>query len=136
MNMQNPQEVVDQLIDSINSSKKAAIELGQKMINDPVAPLTQRWELFVRLVEAGILPEETYGDGFIDELDENATLYDDFNVERHETVTYPGMYSRMLKGGEWDSVNKVGTPMYDASMMDAWREKVLAAGYGSFTYDW
>lgn len=98
------------------------------MFSDTSIPVKERWANYVALQEAGLLKTRLYGDGLVEELVANATLYDDFHVDRHQTCTYREMYDLRdhPKRANWK--------------WDEWREKVLknevSKGYGSFTYDW
>jgi hypothetical protein len=111
-------------------SQDAAIKLALNQLKPQLADknisLEERWQAFEAVAQ--FLPEESYGDGNIDALDDNLTMYDDFYIDRRETTTYPEMYVRILELAE--------DREYEQEQIDAWREVVLANGYGSFTYDW
>lgn len=118
---------------------------ARKMLNEGVQPLLNslkttdlpledRWASFTTLVKGDVLTEiESYGDGFIEELDTNMTLYDDFNCERHETMLYTDMYERIMEA-DGDYQKKLVAAR--ETNLDAWRERVLACGKAGFTNDW
>ena len=104
-----------------------------EQLKDQSIPLEDRWAAYTALVENDVLVQDDgYGDGFIDELGNNLTLFDDFYMERHESRTFIEMYDIVMEA-EGD---------YQAALVEAknnlpqWQEKVLASGYASFTYDW
>jgi hypothetical protein len=113
----------------IATAKQSRIDvqeiLREGVLTDKATPLGERWEMFVAMEDAGLLPCESYGDGYVEDLIEGGSLYDDFYVERHETMSYPEMLER--------AVNET-TPSEETII--AWKEKVLACGNGSFTFDW
>lgn len=92
--------------------------------------LDSRWNLFIELTKMGILPTETYGDGHVDVFSNNASPYDDLYVERHETQSYQSTLELIEERIEEEDSN------YPADKLDDWKEAVLAAGYGSWTFDW
>lgn len=104
---------------------------------DTSIDLDSRWYFYDLLVKAGVLREiETYGDGFIETLNENMTLYDDLSYERHETVKYLEMYERIQdNSGDEDAWNERWKSITQETI-DAWREQVLASGFSGFCYDW
>lgn len=104
------------------------------LLKDTTLPLADRWDAYKELVENDILVNnEIYGDGMIDILGPNMTLYDDFSIDRHQTETFVDMYDRIMEAdGEWEeSLVKARE-----TNLTAWQEAVLASGYSSFTYDW
>lgn len=114
---------MNSLVNEYNNLGDAIKDQFKKIATDKNIPLNDRWAIF-KLVE-NVLPCETYGDGNIDTLDSGACLYDDFYIERHETVEYISMYERI-----------VDREKYTQDQIDAWREAVLADGNGSFEFDW
>jgi hypothetical protein len=126
--------IVQTANDLVNA--KPSLESLLITFKDKNIDLDTRWEAYTILVKGNVLTaKESYGDGFIDTLDvgRELTAYDDFYIERHETVKFLDMYERF---GEWEAGaygNKV--PPTPESVI-AWKEKVLASGYASFRYDW
>lgn len=104
---------------------------------DTSIDLDSRWYFYDLLVKAGVLREiEAYGDGFLDTLNKNMTLYDDLSYERHETVKYLEMYERIQDNfGDENAWNEPWKSVTQETV-DAWREQVLASGEAGFTYDW
>jgi len=105
-----------------------------EQLKDTSIPLDERWDAYTQLVEANILvSDQSYGDGNPGgAFDSNrVSLYDDFNIDRGQSMTFPAM---------WEAMNEEffeGGDAYDAEgAKDKWREAVLASGYSSFTYDW
>jgi len=103
-------------------------------LKDTSIPLDERWDAYTQLVEKNILiNEQNYGDGFLAEAFgyNNVSLYDDFNMDRHETRTFPDMWSHMN-----EDYNEMPDCYKDDAKRDAWRERVLASGFSGFEYDW
>lgn len=103
--------------------------LDQLKVNDGgLNTLDKRWRAFTIISKQVKMPCKTYGDGFIDILSDNGSLYDDFYIERYQTMDYVNMYESIqekLEEGEYNQEN-----------VDEWREAVLQSGYGSFIHDW
>lgn len=119
------------LLDSLGIVEAAKQELDEavglvlkQIQNVEGESLDERWKAYVKIHE--LLPTETYGDGFIEDINTSWTMYDDFYIERHETVDYPTMYERI----------KAQLEVKQSEALDMWRERVLATGDGAFTYDW
>ena len=99
-------------------------EAATEMLTDKSIPLDERWELYEQMVKHHVITsDEGYGDGFIETLTPGGTLYDDYYMDRHVSMTYPDMLERA------EDTNK-------AHNVEEWKEKVLAAGDASFTNDW
>lgn len=96
-------------------------------------PLEDRWKLFGLLTN--YLPVETYGDGHVSVFGEHVSLYDDFNIERHQTESYVSLLS-LLAPDEWQTQEDLDEKGFTVEKLVKWKEMVLAGGYGSFTYDW
>lgn len=119
-------EIIDLMIESKKNTDTILAGAIDALKNTDI-PLTERWAAYTELVEKNIYNKnQLYGDGFIDDLGEGLTLYDEFYVERRETVKYVDMYERIME----DEDN------YEQENISAWQEKVLQSGYTSFTYDW
>jgi hypothetical protein len=101
-------------------------------LKDTSVPLEDRWQGYTSLVESRLLDNESgCGDGYINVLGPNLTLYDDFNIDRHQSTTFPEMYETIT-----DADDEFGGDGYDAANIPKWQETVLASGYSGFTYDW
>lgn len=112
---------------------KPDLKVMMAALKDQSIPLDERWEAFEILVNGSVLTStELYGDGFIDTLrvegKRELTLYDDFYIERHETTSYTRFLERILDVFQGDGL--------DMLSLAKWKEKVLASGYASFTFDW
>lgn len=94
----------------------------QQVFRDTDVPLEERWEGFTAMARVGLLPIEFFGTGRLELLDQTFSLADDFRVLRHTTMTFQQLYN-LLKGRE-------------ATDLDIWRQEIMNAGYGSFTFDW
>lgn len=110
------------LVDVHANLRKTIIEKYKSFVSDTNVSLNDRW-IAHKLVN-DILPCESYSDGFIEEIEPGLCMYDDFYVERHETMSYIDM---------WDRIQEKDFPEEN---MNAWREAILKSGYGSFTFDW
>lgn len=119
------------MLEAIKAAKISLdLLVGQAVIGltDQAIPLDERWETYRNLVKGDMLVNDnSYGDGFVDDLGDKMSIRDDFYVERHETKSFISMYE-CISDGEVDNV--------DMEKVPAWREKVLASGYSSFTFDW
>lgn len=105
-----------------------------EQLKDTTIPLETRWQAYKTLVDKDILVNnETYGHGFLDELGDNLTLYDDFYIERHQTSNFTEMYDHLMEAD--GSYQERLVAARDANLAK-WQEAVLASGYSSFTYDW
>lgn len=121
-----------ELIAALVKQKKTLEEQAQVVMNELVRDkekdFEERWGAFLNLANADLLPQESYGDGYVDELDANYTMYDNFYCERYQTMYYSDM---------WDTVqDKVHRGNVTQASADAWREAVMLDGHGSFRYDW
>ena len=114
----------------LDAFSKSAID----SLKDKTILLADRWEAYTQLVKANVfVHKDVCGDGFIETLDDNATLYDDFNVDRYCTATFVSMYERMMTADpKWDEQ----VCEYRDRNLEIWQEQVLQSGYTSFTYDW
>ena len=101
-------------------------------LKDTTISLEERWDAFVLLVNKNIfVNEQSYGDGFLSEVfgNDKVSLYDDFNMDRGQTMTFPEVWESMLDMDE-------GETYEDPFKQSEWRERVLASGFSSFTHDW
>jgi hypothetical protein len=131
--MGNLTDTVSRLIEAVETAKNGLAPILEQL-KDPSIPLDERWKAYTDLVKAGVLDNnEIYGDGFVDTLGENLTLYDDFYVERHETRDFIDMYDHIM---ESDGDYQKELVAARETNLAAWQEEVLASGYSSFTYDW
>lgn len=100
-------------------------------LKDVSIPLDQRWAAYTALVDENILVQcDDYGDGFVGILGDNVTLYDDFNIDRHQTGSFVNMYNQIV---EADADNEFLAAAQDH--LAAWQERVLQSGYSEFIYD-
>lgn len=117
------------LMDDLKAAQQKVLDERLPRMKDNSLPLEERWAIYVELSSAGLLPNESYGDGFLHDLQgthSELTQYDDFNNDRYQTVKFTDMYQTMLESPE----------NFEGCNIDGWREKVLEEGYGSFEYDW
>jgi len=105
-----------------------------EQLKDTSIPLDERWEVYTVLVDQNLfVKDDGYGDGELRAAfdPDRVSLYDDFHLDRGQSMTFPEM---------WEAMNDEdfeGGDVYDAEgAKDKWREAVLASGYSSFTYDW
>ena len=120
------------LIDEVRAilSQKPNFEEVIAKLKDTSIPLFERWEAFSELVDNnGLTSIKTYGDGFVYTLDKSLELYDDFHVERHETMLYTDMLETIRENSRLER-------LLGETVIDAWKEKVLAEGYAGFKHDW
>lgn len=98
-------------------------------------PLEERWNLFI--ISGNILPIHTWVHRVMDIYSD--CLYDDFHIERRETVLFADIDEQVVSnlpadGEEPDEYNCLYFQFFQKR--DLWREAVLASGYSGFTYDW
>jgi len=104
-------------------------------LKDISISLDERWNTFTLLVEKNILVNENpYGDGYLSETFgyNNVSLYDDFNMDRHETRTMIEIWDRIIDPYYEDTMCAYTDPV----KRDQWRERVLASGFSGFENDW
>lgn len=117
----------------IEKIKAELLATYQPKLTDKSISLDDRWSMFEQMCAAHLLGNNGYGSGFLTELagkPRKLSLYDNFNVERYETITYLDMYE-IIQEDLKDDEDK-----YEPENIDAWREAVLASGYMSITHDW
>lgn len=128
--MDTVEQAVEEIVESIRKMRASAEELVKTVLRDKTQPLDKRWELLVKLSEVGVLPEQAFGDGYIDDVF-GLDPYDDMYMERHQTYNYVEFLQyKLVEAFEEDESELAPEKIAE------WKEKVLAAGYGSFTYDW
>lgn len=116
-----------QSLKALQAEVDARVKAVLDALKDKSLSLDDRWTTFLSLDQNGIkMPMNNYGDGFVDHLDDNATMYDDFYVDRYATITYADMYERIMESDDEKLMKNV----------DSWRELVLQSGFGGFTHDW
>lgn len=104
-----------------------------ELLRDTSLPLDDRWTAYTALVESNtLINNDGYGDGFVNTLGD-LSLYDDFNIERHQTMTFSSLYEKIMEADAY----------YEKSLVEArnktlslWQEEVLASGKSAFTNDW
>jgi len=126
------------LINTANALVNGKPQLESMLIafKNPSIPLEERWEAYTILVEGKVLTNVyNSGDGFIDKLvsvtNSDYTMYDDFSVERYETISFTDMYDRLINMEDWNE-DSIPTQV----SLDAWRETVLSSGYAAVKHDW
>ena len=95
-------------------------------LKDKSIPLDDRWKAFIEMGEKVKMPIQTYGGGFAEILHKNLTMYDDFYIERHQTVKYVDLYEQI--GGLDMEIPEEN--------IAKWKEAVLQSGCGGFIHDW
>lgn len=103
--------------------------LSGKLIRDEdnIVILEATWKVFTDVVDRGIFKNiSCWHMSFMQSLDSGLSLYDDFCIERHQTVSFTEMYSA-IEDFELD---------FDQDKIDDWRAEVLCSGYSGFVNDW
>lgn len=118
------ESIVVEIID-LDERVKAFIPYIQTFLKDINISISRRWEAFTKV--ARHMPCQRYGDGFVNLLDGDLTLYDDFCIDRYQTTNFEKMLMK---------INESSERVYPDAAVTAWKEAVLASGYGSFIYDW
>lgn len=114
------------IIRSLERQVKEQLELLQPILVDQSRSLSERWDMFSKV--AHMMPTDMwYSGGHTELLD--ISLYDDLYIDRHEQIGFIDFYERLV---EYDDEN----PLVSQDKLDAWREKILASGYGGFRNDW
>lgn len=124
------------LLEIIERHKKLVEDLEEILegLKDERVPVDVRWSCYRRLVQKTVITDiESDGNGFVDLLDSTGEseilLYNDFWVERHQTVYYTDMYERILDLVEEGKIT--------AESVDVWRAAVLKyPRYAGFVFDW
>ncbi len=113
-----------ELLKDIETYNKLKLEIKPRILEvtrDKSIPIFSRWEIFEK--SYSLLDNKAYGDGFVEILGKNITLYDDFHIDRNQTTSYLDLFADIVERGYIEN-------------LDEWKELVLQSGYGSFTYDW
>lgn len=125
-----------------HKARQEEIKITLKFLRDFGISIDERWELFINAIP--LLPIESDGDGHVDVLDPEGTLYDHFYTERYQTRTYDAMDERIVELIDeinidtidpWEQQRSARGEQYKLTY-NRWREAVMAAGYGGFVYDW
>lgn len=111
-------------VNEFNEYKKSFISKIVNTLKDTNHTLNERWKVYLKV--ENLLPTSIYGDGFIEKLDTNLTLYDDFYMERHQTCNFSDILEKIEEDGKEIPLEK----------LENWKETVLQSGHGSFIYDW
>ena len=114
-----------------NKVLQASVSKMMQELKNKSIPLDERWEVYKDLVESKILVNvESFGNGYVDFLEGAAEflLYEDFNIERHETTSFINLYDQVI---EMEDEKKPT----EESIIE-WQEQVLASGYSAFCFDW
>jgi hypothetical protein len=118
---------------------KEALERFQKetLTNKEAFTLDERWAAYEKVAE--YMPTESYSDGDCETL-LGVPAYD-AGIERYQTMDYPALYEWYLDRVNEKELYPEDEDEYNANLpsqevADEWRERVLAAGYGSFEHDW
>ena len=127
-----------QRVDKLLEARRLILSGLEPMLEDlknKDIPLSNRWSAYTLLVANHIITrEQSYGDGYLDDLGGDLTQYDHFNNGRHNTVRFIDMYDRIVDADpRWQSDL---SQLQGTDNFVAWQERVLASGYASFTYDW
>lgn len=105
-------------------------------LKDTALPLDVRWAAYTALVKNNLLvSEDPYGDGMLEAFvnGDQMTMYDTFNVDRHQSIDYVVMYQKILDADpRWDETLVAARE----AGLSKWQEAVLASGHSSMTYDW
>lgn len=127
----NDIELTDAVHAHVQQSGKLAA-LVQQYIKDDKIDLNLRWEMFELAHSAHLLPERSYIQ-HIDAFDAaDVSWYDDFYKERYTLVKWVDIVER-IEDAEGSFQSKLMELKKNLSEI---RAQILAAGYGSFTYDW
>lgn len=126
MNELHAAKIASSNIAKLSSAIREEVQYVLPILKDRSLPLDERWSVFLDVAE--FLPNDRYGDGHIDTLDSSRNMYDYFYMDRHQTESYKDFWEHLQERVDEDV--DLGWDLRE------WREKVLAAGYGSFTYDW
>lgn len=134
-------EALDYAIAEVDGIRKA-VKICLAMFKMAGMSLDDRWEYFLKA--SPLLETESYGDGHYDILSPDGCLYDDIYCERHMTKTYASMDEQVLDtmseadvytNDPWQQ-KRATKGMRWRAHYNEWREAVIKAGYGAFTYDW
>ncbi len=90
--------------------------------------LEDRWEAFCLAVNNNLLyGVDAYSDGNLGMVESisgtELTMYDDFNIDRGQTISFPFLGNRL---------KDLATP----ESYDKWREHVLTQQFTHFRFDW
>ncbi len=134
MNLHEANQVVDFFTKSRDQVKTDILNV----LKDTFYPLPERWELFKKC-PADLLKTETYGppSGLDTLAGHEIVWYDDFYIERHETVDSVDIVERM----EENLTSTYSSQFFERHTVtqadiDAYKEAVLQSGVKEWEYDW
>jgi hypothetical protein len=108
----------------------------KEYLRDTFIPLDSRWLVF--LASQDILPARCWVTSNVMDILTDC-LYDDFYIERHETVLFGSIVDRVKEGitAEGEQSSKY-TAKFDEmyKKLPEFKEAVLQSGYSGFVYDW
>ena len=108
--------------------------LQETYFSDKSVPLSERWDVYEKV--AGILPIDRYGQNAIEgALGNDISLYDDFNIERYQTVRYVDQIESLESDFGFDEAD-YGPPRFTQEQIDSIKELVLASGTQGFIHNW
>lgn len=118
-------------IEALNAEKNTVVQDLLTTIKDKNIDLDTRWNLYTLLVKNEYHRKiSVCGDGYVDDVavdGEELIPYDDFYVERYETLSYISMCDRIVN---------TSSESVDQARLPAWKERVLQSGETHFKYDW
>ena len=116
--------------ESFLSAKKKGIDLLEKLSTSEL-PLDEKWKFYKNLDES--LAHDCWVVHF-DSIDDKFTFYDDFNVDKYQTVGMVEIVEKVEEEQKDDS--KWRNEKMDLIDLDALKEEILKMKLTSFTYDW
>lgn len=108
--------------------------LQNSYLIDKTIPLDERWDAYLRI--APYLPINPWVTGNLIEESikpKEVSLYDDFNIQRYQTVKYADQVEGMQDELEYDAE---GSTIWTKESVIKFQELVLASGVQGFIMDW
>lgn len=114
-------------------------------IKDKKFPLDERWDLFKFACENNLFVNVDSSVIHLKTLERNSNFswYDDFNVEKYETVEFVYIVGRIsdnleeiLEDPDYSEDFRDIYPIITREELIELKEEILATGYSGFVFDW
>lgn len=114
-----------QRMGSVNNQILSIREDLKVFLVDKDYQLDERWRIFKKASELGLLETNSYSLDFKILEDKKINIGEDVYIDRYQTYDLANLI------GTWRIAEKL-----TKEEIDILKEEILACGYGSFVYDW
>lgn len=130
-------DTILEVLRNVDEQKEVLVNDVQNIIKNIAIPLDQRWNLFVSA--QAYMPYSGWVMHFdCLEVDNDFNWYDDFNIERHETVELIDIVEEILDDKKWytDHPSDDHGAKWLTFNLDVFKEEILQRGMRGFIFDW